>query len=705
MSSDQTSRRTAPLQRGRSLLLHITLSVAASIGLGLLATQANGQEPPLTVELAGFTSSEWPEAEVVTTVLGADGRPVEGLEADAFQVTVDGAPVEVTSVDRAVDGSVGVAVVLAIDVSGSMTGTPLEQAKAAAQTFLNGLGPNDEVAVITFADTVGEVLPFTTDRAAATAAINGLTTRDGTALYDATITSVRKAAASDNARATVILLSDGVDNTNVGTANAAMSETERSRVPVFTISLGGSADADPAYLRQLAEISGGGFSHTPNAAGLADIYASLAELLRGQYLLALDGSGAGDPGSSPTTVGVSVTAGAQSGSAERVFAPAGPSIRLTGLSDSGSVSGVTTVTAEVEAAEPIAAVVFLLDGQPLKTVTEPPYTLSIDADDLGDSEHTLTAGVITTTGNEASVETTIQAGAAPASSNGMFMWIGVAVVGVVAFLAVAWLVLRKRGGDAPEPAPPLLKPKGPMPSGSQEPAAPMGRLRRLLEDRPQATAEVDIGQPLGQLVVLGGGLSGQSFAVGDAAASIGAGHRCLIQIEGYREDGEEIGPEEARIWVRGGQLMVHLVRRLTAMGAVGGGWIILGTGESFTIGDYTFRFELDPAVAAVLPKESPFPGPDGPSGEPATSDPQSNGERPAVANVSDAIAAPGEPAVPNIWRDKPNVEQGQGPGSAPPLPDQPAMPQVMPTMPPQLPADDAPRLLPPSHDTAEEASG
>jgi hypothetical protein len=356
----------------------------------------------------------------------------------------------------------------------------------------------------------------------------------------------------------------------------------------------------------------------------------------------------------------------------------------------------------------------------LKTVTEPPYTVSIDADDLSGGDHTLSAGALTASGAEASVEETFQASAGSGSGNSMFIMIGAAVAAGLVILLVVWLVLRQRGGDEPEPTPSILKPDEP-PENGVGTAAPAGSLRRLLEDRPLGSAELDIGQPLGHLVVLGGPLAGQSFLVGDAAASIGAGHRCLIQIGGNREDGEEIGPEEARVWVRGGQLMVHLLRRLTAMGATSGGWAILGTGESFSIGDHTFRFELDSAAAAAMPAApgaAPLQAtPSSPMGETQPLSGLATNGGVHQVNVGDATAASGDAEVPNIWKDKPNEAQEHGAPSEGPAPaaqpqqaDQPAPPQAptipgMPTASPNPPIEERPHIWPRPEESAEEASG
>ena len=62
---------------------------------------------------------------------------------------------------------------------------------------------------------------------------------------------------------------------------------------------------------------------------------------------------------------------------------------------------------------------------------------------------------------------------------------------------------------------------------------------------------------------------------------------------------EEMGAEEARMWIRKGHLMLHKMTKLTTVVNEGtsGGWQILEPGDTFEIGQHTFEFRLLPAAA------------------------------------------------------------------------------------------------------------
>ena len=90
-----------------------------------------------------------------------------------------------------------------------MAGAAIEQAREAGKIFVSELGPNDQAAVMTFSNTVQVVQPFTNDRAALTAAIDGIQAAGNTALYDAVVSAA--GTAPGGVQRAIVLLSDGLD--------------------------------------------------------------------------------------------------------------------------------------------------------------------------------------------------------------------------------------------------------------------------------------------------------------------------------------------------------------------------------------------------------------------------------------------------------------------------------------------------------------
>jgi len=561
------------------------------------------QQQSLTVKVDGFKADDWAKTRVIVTVLNGEGKPALGLTEQDFLTQINGTAVPATGLARGVDSDLPASVVLALDVSGKLPPGALDQAKAAANQFIDGLGPNDSVAVLAFSDTANLVQPFTQDRAVAHAALNGLAGGGGNALYQATTQSILLASASaDTGRRAVVLLSAASDNGNNELRQQSLIAAKGLGVPVFAIGLGDGIDRE--YLRDLSDGGGGQFTEAATPEGLLQLYQDLSELLRDQYVLTLDASVLGPRPSDAATLRVTATLNGSSGSDERVVCPQRLCVRLSDVAAGDQIAEARTVTAEVISAVPVTSVTFYVDDQKAATVTQPPYQFTLDPQKFSGGGHTLVAEATsgTTSTRGADVQVRFGGGGSGASSGSSFPVIGAVVaLAVVALLLVVYVWLRRRrgGAEGPRPASPGGKPKG----------GPMARPRgpiRLLEEREGPPAFVaEASAPLGRLHVVSGPPAGQTFVVGSTPGSIGSGQRCLIRLPRELEEGGEIAPEFARIWIRGDRLMVHELRRLTATGSVGGRWEMLEDGDVFAIGPCSFRFELGVEKKEEAPEQAP----------------------------------------------------------------------------------------------------
>jgi VWFA-related protein len=286
----------------------------ATLVLMALSPRPAPAQQSLGVQVNGVDISSHPTVRAGITVLDSGGRPVAGLGPEAFAAEANGQAVPVTGVTEATDAALGISVVLVFDVSGSMAGQPLAAAKEAGKALVGQLGPQDEVAILAFADTVSRPLPFTQDREAANAAIDALVAAGNTALYQGVAESAATAGAGTRPRRTVVLLSDGVDFGGVSQVDAptSLSVAQASGAPYFVVGLGD--EIDQAYLEQLAGTTGGQLMLAPGPEDLAGLYQRIGTVLRQQYVLTMDGSAL--PAGSEAVLRVTVTAGGVSASAE-----------------------------------------------------------------------------------------------------------------------------------------------------------------------------------------------------------------------------------------------------------------------------------------------------------------------------------------------------------------------------------------------------
>ena len=217
-------------------------------------------------------------------------------------------------------------VILAIDVSGSMKAddvapTRLAAARAAAQSFVDGLPETVRVGVVAFATRPVTLVTPTADREAVRAALDGLTARDGTAMGDAlmqvldlaeaarvggvasTVTgdtlpgsdTASGSAASDpkpGPAVAAILLSDGANSAGETEPMEAAQRAATLGVPIYTIALGTASGTvevtdengqpvtlevppDTATLQQIAQTTGATAFDAPSAEELKVVYDDL----------------------------------------------------------------------------------------------------------------------------------------------------------------------------------------------------------------------------------------------------------------------------------------------------------------------------------------------------------------------------------------------------------------------------------------------
>jgi len=275
MSTPAPSRAS----RARPPFAAWVLGLLAATALAATAFAQGGPQ----LSISQLDTSGLPDLSAVGVVTTAEGRPAQGLDASAFSATVGGRPIEVLDVSPQVDKERGLAVVIAIDTSGSMVGEPIVQGKQAAHAFVDSLLEDDRAALLSFAGAVVEG-EFTTDFLELGRAIDALVADGETVLYDAVVASLAKANEAETPARAVVLLSDGADHTSrSATRESSIQEGARMRLPVFTMGIG--QGVDEAYLQELSRASGGRYFLAPSAQEIPGVFAQINELLRSRYLV------------------------------------------------------------------------------------------------------------------------------------------------------------------------------------------------------------------------------------------------------------------------------------------------------------------------------------------------------------------------------------------------------------------------------------
>jgi len=156
-------------------------------------------------------------------------------------------------------------VLLVFDVSGSMSGTKIDQARQAALAFLDNMPSQNRVGLIKFNQDVQMTVPLASFEGASTnirQQVQNLEADGDTALYDAILEAINVMRSgqdeNENRIKAIVVLSDGKDTASFNALNdvvMAITQAHGDRNPVLVIPVAYGADADISALNAIARAS------------------------------------------------------------------------------------------------------------------------------------------------------------------------------------------------------------------------------------------------------------------------------------------------------------------------------------------------------------------------------------------------------------------------------------------------------------------
>ena len=163
------------------------------------------------------------------------------------------------------------AMVIAIDKSGSMSGDKIEMAKSAARSAVELLGQHNQVAVLAFDDetVVVSEMQRSSGKAGIDSDIARIDAGGGTAMYPSMETAYEMLQATSARLKHVILLTDGVSSP--GDFDGITRTMASGRITVSTVAVG--KDSDTQLLTDIARIGRGRYYFTSDPAQVPQIFA------------------------------------------------------------------------------------------------------------------------------------------------------------------------------------------------------------------------------------------------------------------------------------------------------------------------------------------------------------------------------------------------------------------------------------------------
>lgn len=250
-------------------------------------------EKSLDVQVQQVDASEFPKVRLYVNVEdSATGQVPENLDEAMFYIRKEDADSKFirqkVSEATQLNEAEALKVDMVADVSGSMDGSPLDEAKFIMNGFVNSVqfDAGDQVELTAFATGVRLEQEFCDDPSVLNEKITQLTTGDMTSLYDALYTSIERVAAQTGARC-VIAFTDGNDNYSNCTEEDVIEVAQRYHVPVFIIGIGG---IDASEIGYIAAQTGGQYYNVDDVYSMESIYQQIYQMEKELYLLEFEDS-------------------------------------------------------------------------------------------------------------------------------------------------------------------------------------------------------------------------------------------------------------------------------------------------------------------------------------------------------------------------------------------------------------------------------
>lgn len=227
---------------------------------------------------------------VALNVVDEHGAPIGGLKTEDFELAEDGKTEKIAHFEA--ESSTPLAIVLAMDASGSvMIDDRLE--REAAKSFVKSIvRQQDAIDLMAFSDGVDEVVSFTNSPHRIDDGLGRIVHGDSTALYDAIYLASQRLAEAPKAagqRRVVVLITDGENTTRHGSYPDALEQAERAGAMIYSliiVPMGSDAGRNTGgehALIQMAADTGGKYYYVEDRHDLAPAFQHVSDDLRTQY--------------------------------------------------------------------------------------------------------------------------------------------------------------------------------------------------------------------------------------------------------------------------------------------------------------------------------------------------------------------------------------------------------------------------------------
>lgn len=226
----------------------------------------------------------------VDALVSDRGRVVTGLRAADFEMRDNGV---VQTVDLVSFQQLPLNVILALDVSASVSGERLENLQSAGHTLLGRLTKEDRSALLTFSHSIHLREGLTDNLERVKRALTLVKPIGDTALVDGAYTAITMDP-PDGGRNLLLVFSDGLDTASWLTPERVLESAKRTDMVVYAVSTQGIEESK--FLEDLSGLTGGATLKVESTKDLSSTFLKILDEFRQRYLISYSPSGVAKDG-------------------------------------------------------------------------------------------------------------------------------------------------------------------------------------------------------------------------------------------------------------------------------------------------------------------------------------------------------------------------------------------------------------------------
>jgi len=233
-----------------------------------------------SIKILNVDTASFPKVSSDFIVSGSNAALIQNLSKENINI-YEGKKIIPNFSLNLVDNNKNLNVAILLDISGSMKGEKIENAKNAAYEFFHLLTQQDKATLVTFGSDIKIYSGFTNDYYILSQHLNEFHLSPKTRLYDGLLETAKLFSSFNNKRNAIILITDGRDDGSLSNLDEALAEAKQKNIEVFSLGIG--KDADLQTIGRISEVTGAPYIGMVTPKDLRTILSNIYVLLTKNY--------------------------------------------------------------------------------------------------------------------------------------------------------------------------------------------------------------------------------------------------------------------------------------------------------------------------------------------------------------------------------------------------------------------------------------